>query len=297
MIYVHGGQFHADDVMTTAIVQMATGEEEVSRVFKVPALKDGDIVLDVGRIYDPEKLMFDHHQVGGSDDGFAATGKVWQYYSEKILSCRCGVKNKVDIISNNVYKKLLGTIDRHDNGIKDCEKIREDWNLVSISGFISFLNPSENNEELRNEIFHLAVKMCSIALNNVIEREIKIVQMDEELESSEKIGDHILILKDGSPWQEAMLQNPKFGNILYVIFPSNRGGYNLQAVPDKIGGFGQRKPLPAKWAGLSGKDLTQLEPFLNLTPSVNLFCHPNRFIAGAETLEEVKKMARISVLY
>lgn len=57
-VYTHGGSFHADDVCTTALIEILKGEEiEVSRVFKTPDDTDPytSIIFDIGN------GEFDHH--------------------------------------------------------------------------------------------------------------------------------------------------------------------------------------------------------------------------------------------
>ena len=50
------------------------------------------------------------------------------------------------------------------------------------------------------------------------------------------------------------------------------------AIPPRKGDFGQKRPLPASWAGLSDEALC-------LATGVDgaMFCHKNRFIAVFET--------------
>ena len=53
--FTHGGKFHADDVFSTALLQIVRPDIQVTRGFVVPDDFDG-IVYDVGG------GMFDHHQ-------------------------------------------------------------------------------------------------------------------------------------------------------------------------------------------------------------------------------------------
>ncbi len=101
-----------------------------------------------------------------------------------------------------------------------------------------------------------------------------------------------MILEKGGPWQEHIFEM-ELDDLLYVIFPSDRGGFQIQAVPDKLGSFGMRKALPKKWAGLRDDDLENVLGFGE--PTQALFCHVGRFIGGAETIETAKKMTKIAV--
>lgn len=53
----HSGKFHADDVFSTALLELLNPEFQVERVLEVPADFDG-IVYDIGG------GAFDHHQTG-----------------------------------------------------------------------------------------------------------------------------------------------------------------------------------------------------------------------------------------
>ena len=52
--FTHGGKFHADDVFSTALLQIVRPDIQITRGFTVPEDFDG-IVYDVGG------GMFDHH--------------------------------------------------------------------------------------------------------------------------------------------------------------------------------------------------------------------------------------------
>jgi uncharacterized UPF0160 family protein len=60
-IITHAGQFHADELLAIALLHEVIGELEVIRTFS-PQPEEGDWVLDIGGVYDPESRGFDHHQ-------------------------------------------------------------------------------------------------------------------------------------------------------------------------------------------------------------------------------------------
>ena len=76
---------------------------------------------------------------------------------------------------------------------------------------------------------------------------------------------------------------------MFVVFPSNRGGYNWQCVPVALGSFAQRHPVPQEWRGMSGKELQEVTGVTTAT-----FCHPAGFIGGAETREDAILLAEIA---
>ena len=73
--FTHGGKFHADDVFSTALLQIVRPDIQVTRGFVVPDDFDG-IVYDVGG------GMFDHHQepreTRPNGVPYAAFGLLWR---------------------------------------------------------------------------------------------------------------------------------------------------------------------------------------------------------------------------
>ena len=97
-------------------------------------------------------------------------------------------------------------------------------------------------------------------------------------------------------WSQVIFERPDFDKILYVVYPSLRGGWCLQQVPvSKDDFFTGKKPLPEAWAGLREKDLHDVLNHAEITNGPSLFCHGGRFIAGAETLQGIAIMANMAV--
>ena len=101
-----------------------------------------------------------------------------------------------------------------------------------------------------------------------------------------------MVLDRFVPWQEGLLGslNPKANDILFVVFPAKRGGFALQCVPDSLGSFGKRKPLPSEWKGLSGENLQKVTG----VPTAE-FCHPAGFFGSAETFEGAYALAKLAI--
>lgn len=66
--------------------------------------------------------------------------------------------------------------------------------------------------------------------------------------------------------------------------------YRIQAVPLKVGEFGDRVSLHEKFRGLRGEDLSKA-----VGVSDAEFCHATGFIGGAWSMESVIKMAEMSI--
>ena len=94
-----------------------------------------------------------------------------------------------------------------------------------------------------------------------------------------------LILEEFLPYEEAILNNPNTGNLLFVAFPSNRGGYAIKTLPKSLEDKNARLSFPEEWAGLQGKELEDVSNISGLR-----FCHTARFIVSCDTIEAVYKV-------
>lgn len=149
-----------------------------------------------------------------------------------------------------------------------------------------------SNED-SDEAFLKAVAFAEIVFDNIFATAVSKAKaqkiVDEAIQKSEG---HIMVLDQFVPWQEFIFAsiNEKATEVQFVVFPSNRGGYNWQCVPDALGGYGQRKAVPAEWKGLREKELQTITGVATAS-----FCHPAGFIGGAETLEDALALAKIAV--
>lgn len=251
----HGGTFHADEVFATVILEKVFGDLTICRTFRIPEdLKDEVVVYDIGY------GKFDHHQKGGNgvrENGvpYAACGLIWKEFGHKIVA---DTRNP-ELVWKLVDRDLIQGIDSVDNGT--MPKVDYPAQAMSLSSVISGFNPNWDSNENPDEAFA-------------------------------KAEEHILVLDQFVPWQEYIFSstNSKADEIQFVVFPSNRGGYNWQCVPDGLGSFGQRKPVPEEWKGLNGSELQLVTGVRTAS-----FCHPAGFIGGAETFTDAYALAKKAV--
>ncbi len=243
----HGSKFHSDDVFSAAFLQLINPEMEIIRSNVVPDDFSG-IVFDIGM------GRFDHHMKDNEKrpNGipYASFGKLWKYYAPELYD---------EQIVTNVEKKLIEDLDLSDN--------TGSYNALAFA--ISLFNPLKDESSADQE-FKEAVKFAKIILKNIISREEQHLK-DTELvkkyysEAPDKriiILDEYLYTEDFLPATEA----------IYVIYPSNRGGYAAKGVPISAGTVKLKKPFPISW-------VEKLPPYLS-------FCHTSRFLIKANTLNE-----------
>ena len=292
-VVTHGGVFHADEVLATVILSKVLEEElTVLRTFKVPENLSNDVI-----VYDIGFGKFDHHQKGGNGirkNGvpYAAVGLIWKEYGHKL------VENTVnpELVWNLIDIDHIQGVDATDNGAMPKTESESTGPVVrnmSFSAIISSFNPTWDSSEDPDEAFIKAVEFAETVFENTLKNATAKAKAQKIVdEAIEKSQDHIMVLDRFVPWQEVIFssENAKASEVLFVVFPSNRGGYNWQCVPDVLGGFGQRKPVPSEWKGLSGEKLQKVTGITTAT-----FCHPAGFLGSAETFKDAYALAKLAV--
>lgn len=276
----HSGVFHADEVMATAILS-AIETVALNRTFRVPEDTKA-FVYDIGG------GSYDHHQRGGNgirENGvpYSSAGLIWRDFGKKLVSCEQAWAF--------VDQELIQGIDAVDNGA--LPGVDYPAKPATISSLISGFNPEWDSEVKPDDAFLEAVSFAQGVLARAIaSAESKArakALVDTAIGASEE---RIIILPQFAPWQEYVLTSTdaKAADALYVVFPSNRGGYNVQAIPDAIGSFGNRKPLPEAWRGVPANNLQAVSGVADAN-----FCHKGGFIGGADSLNGALEMARKAI--
>lgn len=266
--FTHGGVFHADDVFATALLKILNPCIRISRGFAVPKNFSG-VVYDIGG------GKYDHHQKGSRvrQNGvpYAAFGLLWEQFGRELLS---------EEDAWDFDEKFIQPIDQSDNTGEE--------NLISCL-IADFLPTWQEMPGHMDEIFWEAVRFAQA----ILERRIRQVQADREAyeivyQKASQCSDGILYLEQAVPWKEALQKHDK--DILYVIYPSLRGGYNIQAVPDREDKNALRHPFPESWRGAGPQALQNMTGIRDLT-----FCHMSGFLCAAETLKGAYSTAKLAV--
>ncbi len=266
--FTHGGVFHADDVFATALLRILNPDIQISRGFSVPENFSG-IVYDIGG------GKYDHHQKNSRvrENGvpYAAFGLLWEQFSQELLS-------REDAQVFDEY--FIQPIDRADNTGEE--------NILSL--IISDRLPTWQEEAMQmDEAFEEAVALAQ----RILERRLKQIRSDREayeivIRKAKECRDGILYLEPVVPWKEALRDYPK--DILYVIYPSIRGGYNIQAVPCREDKHALRQPFPENWRGADSQQLQKLTGIQDFT-----FCHKSGFLSVTETLDGAYAVAGLAM--
>lgn len=260
-VYTHGGIFHADDVFATALLKSicpAGTELKIHRVFKVP---EGAFAYDIGG------GQFDHHQGieyrEGTEIPYAAFGKLWAVVGADLVGEKA---------ANTIDAALVQPIDLQDNGVENNP----------LSKAISNFNPSWDSEVSVDVAFDLAVDFAFGILEREIKKAKSIAKAESLVDEAAAKRDHekILVLEQYVPYISRVQE--KYLEICFVVYPSLRGGWNCNTVPNP--GEKQGKVLfPEAWLGQTNDEL-------GIT-----FCHQGNFLLSTNTREQAIHCAELAL--
>ena len=96
LLVTHSGKFHCDEVFAYAVLRLALGLSEpgqdhtLMRTREARLIEAGDIVWDVGTVFDAAANRFDHHQRGApvrpDETPFSSAGLIWQVYGVRAVA-------------------------------------------------------------------------------------------------------------------------------------------------------------------------------------------------------------------
>lgn len=282
----HCGTMHADEVFATAFLSFLF-DIKLARVKEITAEdRKRDVI-----IYDIGYGKFDHHQEDGRvrENGikYAAFGLLFDYYGKEFLE-ELGVE-KVDTVKKAIEQDFIIGLDAIDNGV--FPSIDAPYKVKTTSDLIKLFNPSYRSGQDENEQFLKAVSLAQMILSLEIERiigkEKAKVKVIEEI--NRQVGP-ILILDEYMPYEEVLLQQENAKDILFVMFPSNRGGYAINTVPQDLTHKEDRLLFPKSWAGKTGIELVK-----ETGVEESNFCHINRFLVTAKDKDSAYKLANLAI--
>lgn len=280
----HSGTMHADDVFATAFLELYLGEIKLFRTSSVnfEEIDSQALVYDVGR------REFDHHQVDAlkRDNGitYCSFGLLWKEFGKDFLRKRN--IEFIDDVFTGIDKDLIEGIDADDNGV--FPKIEADYKVKTTSSIIKLFNPSFESVQDENEQFLKAVRLAKMIfeeeilyINGKVIADWKVRKLLESI----NVDDKYLVLDKFLPYEETLLNTETASNILFVAYPSNRGGYAIKVVPKSMEDRTARMDFPKEWAGLNNEELESISNIKGLR-----FCHLGRFIVSCDTIDTVYKV-------
>ena len=281
-ISVHAGTFHADDVACVSICKMLNLNVEYDRITRVTDLDDvladdNVIVADIGG------GIFDHHGPAAKtrrDGGpHSACTLLWERFGSEATKVYLSHLSGDDVteISTKLEDEILFRIADEDNGLF-CPG-------YTLNSIIAQMNPNWDDgcPCAADAAFTEAVLLMDEILKTALKRYVSQVKGKEFVQKAlAKKQNGVVILEKYVPWKDYVIADP---DALVMVFPSNRGGWNIQMVPKSMEGFETRVDTPYDWHGISGLDAEDKMPGMT-------FCHRNGFLASFRTKENAVAAAQ-----
>lgn len=282
----HSGRFHADEVMSTAILKELFDIEVVRS-------RDPGILNELDLIYDVGNGEFDHHQIDKKyrEDGtpYAACGLIWNRFGRDVAVYAEPALTETDVedLFRYVDETLIEGIDAADNGLRTCVTVIPSMNISSV---IAEFNPPWDSTMSEDDAFNNAVQFASIVLRNTINQRLSVIRAGSDVLKAynNRVRPEVLLLDRPYPWMQVLRQIDTKKEVLFVIYPRD-SEYLIQTVRERDG-TGDRKRLPLEWAGKRNEELNKV---IGIEDAI--FCHTARFIAGAGSLKSVLKMADLAI--
>jgi len=289
-LVTHSGTFHADDIYSYAVLSSIFRHHSLSRTRDPQVIESGDIVFDVGEVYDGS-TRFDHHQrefTEKRENGipYAAFGLVWKKFG--VDYCRQISK----YVEPEQLQELAGLVDQYFVQNVDASDVGHtlyEGFAYTISAAMGSYNPSWHRAQDFDAQFYRAAFVAREILENEVYRAEGVMEARRMLHEAveERTQPDLVVLDVFAPWQETVVPHKE---IRAIVYPDLSGAWRYQGVPDVIGSFNNRSLLPESWRGIRDDELKKVSGIDDA-----IFCHPSGFTGGAVSKESAIKMAQLAL--
>ncbi len=283
-IVTHSGSFHSDDVFAVATLQLHFGVEnvEVVRTRDETVIAGGDIVVDVGGVYDADKQRFDHHQNGAPvrDNGipYAAFGLIWKHYGEQVAG-------SLDVAAD-IERRFVLPIDANDVGVSLYDLNENNIAPITLQDLMSLWRPVWGSGDEDDAGFHEA---CAFARGIILRAVLQTKgDMDEKqyIESVYTVAtDKKVLVFDKSVSTFHLIDYPE---VVTAVYPNEEGDrWSAAMVRRSHDSYETRVKFPTEWGGLRDGELAKASGV-----SDAVFCHKAGFLFVAGSMEGVLEATR-----
>ena len=143
----------------------------------------------------------------------------------------------------------------------------------SLCDAIGFFNPTWDSPDSADDRFFEAVAVAKQILTRQIESANAVNRADEKVRAAYAASkEGIVVLPCYLPWKNGLYKT----DALFVVYPSQRGGWSAQCVTDHRTKK-PKLPFPASWAGQSQEVIEARSGLEGIS-----FCHASRFLITAK---------------
>ena len=285
VLVTHSERFHADDVFASALLLDLFPNARVVRSRDEAVIASGDIVYDVGKVFDPSIGRFDHHQPGADrrENGiiYSSFGLLWREYGLQFCGGDVELQDAID-------KSFVAPIDAVDNGQNIINTVYDGVTPFSVDMLIGVMNPQlwVDAAEAHDEQFNKAVELAKQILYRVRDAaKNDLLSHRYLLELYKHTDDRRVLIADRTVDDVSGIVN-ECPELLYAVAPRPAGTWGVQAVATEPGSFASRRPFPDAWRARPVDELKELTGVADV-----VFVHAAGFLAVADSKEGAVALA------
>ncbi|EDR23746.1 hypothetical protein, conserved [Entamoeba dispar SAW760] len=263
IIGTHDGLFHCDE-LTSCVILLLTKEfmgSKIRRTRDSSILKECDVVVDVGKEFNVEHHLFDHHQQGfnerweGSPTLFSSAGLIYKYYGREIIIKLCKGphtvfedEEEIKWFMNKWYFFYFVSIDAEDNG---CPRGKEQ---NYIEGMDSLKNVISNLNELRGG-FDIGLTICKLELVKSFYRLLINWRPTVKKYPASYFKQEIVFIDDQEADWVSLCEMASLNKITLVVVKKENNKYIGRVVKDRLQ---PNFSWPKEWRGMYGYELKNI---------------------------------------
>lgn len=301
-LVTHSGGFHADELLSSVVLTQLFPAAELIRTrdAEITSPGAGKIIYDVGRDYDVEQGIFDHHQRPNPlrEDGqpYSSFGLIWRHFGHEYLRALDVPEADLDYVHHGFDRGFVLPVDLLDNGAVE-PSVAGPLASMTLPSLLETLKPAfdDRSAQADDSAFMAALPIARAFVEAAVrtraaKRRAEALVTQAIVAAGEA---QVLELPMGMPFRAAV-EKAGADHLLFVIHPREGNGRTDWALTTiRKGGdtFEARADLPAAWAGLNGSDLAAVTGVEGA-----VFCHNALFIAVADSRDGVVEMARQAVV-
>lgn len=296
-LVTHSGGFHADELLSSVILTRLFPNATVLRTRDADWITPAQdrIIYDVGRAYDADTLIFDHHQRPNPlrEDGqpYSSFGLIWRHYGRDYLRALAVPDANIEDIHDRIDRGFVLPIDLLDNGALE-PSVAGPLAGLTLPALLETLKPAfdDRGTDTDDHAFMAALPVARAFVEAAVRT--KAAKCRAEGMVAEAIAaagsSPILELPMGMPFRSSV-EKAGADHMLFVIHPRDQD-WALTTIRKGGGTFESRADLPEAWAGLSDEALENASGVRGAK-----FCHNARFIAVAGSRDAIVDMANRAV--
>lgn len=294
-LVTHSGGFHADELLSSVILTRLHPGATIIRTRDAGWISPAPerVIYDVGRDFDPARLIFDHHQknppLRADGQPYSSFGLIWRQFGQDYLRALNLPEGHLEGVHADFDTDFVRPIDLVDNGALSPTGPLADLSLPML---LESLKPvfDDDTADAEDRAFHGALAIARAFVEAAIARKAAKRRAEAVVRDAiHAAGEgRVLELPRGMPFRAAVLK-AKADHLLFVIHPRETD-WALTGIRRDADGFALRADLPEAWAGLTD---TAFEAASGVSGA--RFCHNARFIAVGADRAAVAALADLAV--